>query len=184
MDRDEASRLVDGLFRSMYGICVRYTFRITGSLELSEDIAQQAFMMLYRSLREGGTIDNPRGWLFCVIRREIIHHEERERRHGGPFEELTEFAQPPDSRQFSAYAHDDELGPLLDVLSRRELEVVLLRLESLKYAEIASQLGISTNTVKTLLTRGLKKLQKAAEDKSFGERFRIDDREKTGRTLQ
>lgn len=183
MERSEASRLVDGLFRSTYGICVRYAFRITGSLESSEDIAQQAFMMLYRSLRTGATVDNPRGWLFCVVRREIIRHEERERRHGGRFDELTEVQEPPDSLAFLSHA-DDELGQLLDVLSRRELEVILLRLDSLKYQEIASQLGISTNTVKTLLTRGLKKLQKAAEGRSFGARFRIDDREKVEKTLQ
>jgi DNA-binding CsgD family transcriptional regulator len=55
----------------------------------------------------------------------------------------------------------DDLQSLLHVLTRREGEVLLLRLESLKYREIADQLGISINSVNTLLSRALKKLQLA-----------------------
>jgi len=50
---------------------------------------------------------------------------------------------------------------LLSVLSPREEEVLLLRLETLKYREIAEQLGISINSVNTLLARALRKLQEA-----------------------
>ena len=53
-------------------------------------------------------------------------------------------------------------GPIpAGVLTVREEEVVLLRLQSLKYREIASQLGISDKSVCTLLARALKKLQAA-----------------------
>lgn len=54
-----------------------------------------------------------------------------------------------------------DLRSLLSVLSPREEEVLPLRLESLKYREIAEQLGISVNSVNTLLARALRKLQKA-----------------------
>ena len=50
---------------------------------------------------------------------------------------------------------------LLSVLSPREEEVLLLRLEALKYREIADQLGISMNSVNALLARALRKLQEA-----------------------
>jgi DNA-directed RNA polymerase specialized sigma24 family protein len=39
--------------------------------------------------------------------------------------------------------------------------VLLLRLEALKYREIAEQLGISMNSVNTLLARALRKLEDA-----------------------
>ena len=51
---------------------------------------------------------------------------------------------------------------LLGLLSRREEEVLLLRLEAMKYREIADHLGISMNSVNTLLARALRKLQTAA----------------------
>jgi RNA polymerase sigma factor (sigma-70 family) len=52
----------------------------------------------------------------------------------------------------------------LCLLSRREEEVLLLRLEAMKYREIADHLGISMNSVNTLLARALRKLQKAAAE--------------------
>lgn len=54
-----------------------------------------------------------------------------------------------------------DVRSLLAVLSPREEEVLLLRLEAMKYREIADQLGISMNSVNTLLARALRKLQQA-----------------------
>ena len=47
------------------------------------------------------------------------------------------------------------------MLSPREEEVLLLKLEALKYREIAAQLGISMNSANTLLARALRKLKEA-----------------------
>jgi RNA polymerase sigma factor (sigma-70 family) len=54
------------------------------------------------------------------------------------------------------------IADYLRVLSRREEEVLLLRLEAMKYREIADQLGISMNSVNTILARALQKLKKVA----------------------
>ena len=51
---------------------------------------------------------------------------------------------------------------MFGVLSQREEEVLLLRMESLKYREIGTRLGISANSVTTLLSRAVKKLRIAA----------------------
>jgi RNA polymerase sigma factor (sigma-70 family) len=59
-----------------------------------------------------------------------------------------------------------DIRSLLSVLSPREEEVLLLRLEALKYREIADQLGISMNSVNTLLARALRKLQQATARKT------------------
>jgi RNA polymerase sigma factor (sigma-70 family) len=55
----------------------------------------------------------------------------------------------------------DRVRAHMDLLSVREQEVLLLRLESMKYREIAAALGISINSVNTLLARALTKLQTA-----------------------
>lgn len=59
-----------------------------------------------------------------------------------------------------------DIRRLLSVLTPREEEVLLLRLEALKYREIADQLGISVNSVNTLLARALRKLQQVAVRKT------------------
>jgi RNA polymerase sigma factor (sigma-70 family) len=58
-----------------------------------------------------------------------------------------------------------DIRNFLSVLSPREEEVLLLRLEALKYREIAEQLGISMNSVNSLLARALRKLQQAMGQK-------------------
>ena len=62
----------------------------------------------------------------------------------------------------------DEASRLLALLTPREGEVMLLRMQAMKYREIAAHLGISPNSVSTLLSRALRKLQKAVSDKSVG----------------
>ena len=53
-------------------------------------------------------------------------------------------------------------GRIREQITRREEEVLLLRLKALKYRRIAAQLGISPNSVKTLLARALRKMQRAS----------------------
>jgi RNA polymerase sigma factor (sigma-70 family) len=65
-----------------------------------------------------------------------------------------------------------DIRNLLSVLSPREEEVLLLRLEALKYREIADQLGISMNSVNTLLARALRKLQEASTRQANKERLK------------
>ncbi len=163
----EAARLIDSLFDSWGPSLYRYAFRLGGSRELAEDAVQEAFMALYRQSVCGKGVDNPRGWTLCVVRQQISRHRRDQRRHG---EEL----QPSDALD-ALSARDNEqaegggeadLPNLLSVLTRREEEVVLLRMESLKYREIASQLGVSSKTVGALLARALEKLKRAARMRS------------------
>ena len=63
-----------------------------------------------------------------------------------------------------------DIRDLLSVLSPREEEVLLLRLDALKYREIADQLGISMNSVNALLARALRNLQVAMLEKMKVER--------------
>jgi RNA polymerase sigma factor (sigma-70 family) len=66
-------------------------------------------------------------------------------------------ARSPSERTADASA----VQALLSLLSRREEEVLLLRLEAMKYRKIADHLGISMNSVNTLLARALRKLHEA-----------------------
>jgi DNA-directed RNA polymerase specialized sigma24 family protein len=73
---------------------------------------------------------------------------------------------------------------LLSVLTSREQEVVLLRMQSLKYREIARLLGISRNSVNTLLARALRKLQAAVGKWSAGAGEQSYVERNTSTTLQ
>ena len=163
MDRAEASELVQCLFAGWYPTLVRYALRATGRMESAEDIVQETFLLLYKALRQGQHIDNPKGWTLCVVRRQIGKQRRSVEREFDRVYPLDVLESIPARRwePVSVEAGRDEATRLLGVLSPREGEVVLLRMQAMKYREIATQLGISPATVNTLLARALRKLQQA-----------------------
>ncbi len=161
MDRSQAQRVVTSCFDSWYSALVRYAAGVLGSAASAEDLAQEAFLRLYRELRQGIEITNPKAWLFCVLRNEIGKLKRRQSREG-PLAETGELVEPAPLPATADPA--DELETLFGVLTLREQEVVLLRLASLKYREIAERLGISGSAVNTLLARAVAKLRRATQE--------------------
>jgi RNA polymerase sigma-70 factor (ECF subfamily) len=162
--RESAKTLVSGLFGEWYGPLVRYAYRSTGSLETAEDVVQASFTELYRALLGGAAIENPKGWTLCVVRREIVDRLRERKRHGGAFLALSE-AENLASRRAEPEPggwEEQSLTRLLSGLSAREEEVLLLRAQALKYRQIAAELNIGINSVKTLLSRAIRKMQHAA----------------------
>jgi len=159
MDETEATILVTGLFDRWYTPLIRYVVGATGSSDFAEDLVQDVFMQLYQMLRSGKEIEHPKAWTLCVLRRAVIRQmQERSR-----FEQLDgiEIAQ----NWLDEGTDASVIQNLLRLLSPREQEVLLLRLEAMKYREIADRLGISMTSVNTLLARALRKLHKAVAAK-------------------
>ncbi len=159
--REKAKNMVSGLYSEWYSPLRRYAFRAVGSMEAAEDAVQDTFLELYRALLEGKVVTNPRGWTLCVVRRRIVDQRRREERHGGAFFPLSAAsAVVKESAEALPSEWDDyRLTRLLSVLSRREEEVLLLRSGGMKYRQIAIQLKISINSVKTLLARSIRKMR-------------------------
>ena len=156
MDEIEATELVAALFDSCYTQLVRYAVRSVAKHDVAEDLVQDAFMQLYGALRSGKCIHYPKAWAMCVLRRAVNRHDQ-ERFNQEQFEDYEHI---PNSDHEPACL--SLIADFLGVLSRREEEVLLLRLEAMKYREIADQLGISMNSVNTFLARALQKLKKVA----------------------
>ena len=161
MDQERATRLVNELFDKQGVFLMRYAIRATRCPESAEDIVQEAFLALYRDLRTDKNIDDPRAWLLGTVRNQARKQARYSRTH-------TAYLLPPEAFDLlptptpaaNPEGDSEELGPAaLGVLTPREEEVVLLRLQSLKYREIGEQLGISTKSVCTLLARAIRKLR-------------------------
>jgi RNA polymerase sigma-70 factor (ECF subfamily) len=164
MNQEDATRTVNQLFESWGPFLVRYAVRMTRSFEVADDLVQEAFLALYRDLREGKRIDDLKGWTLGAVRNQVRKHARYLRRQAEdlePCEALDRMAALPSWPDVAA--DFDDGAPLgLSVLSVREEEVLLLRLQSLKYREIAEKLGIGSKSVCTLLARAVKKLQIAS----------------------
>jgi RNA polymerase sigma-70 factor (ECF subfamily) len=178
VSQDEAVRETASLFASWYSCLVRYLYRATRSLEFSEDMAQEAFLQLYRALCRGEKVQNAKGWTLCVARREIIRTRHRDAYERSKREPLDVLEMLPAGRVGGEVLpfEWDALGRLMSVLTQREEEVLLLRVEGLKYREIAFQLGISSNSVSTLVARALRKMRRTAHATSRTEAISTDEK--------
>ncbi|HOL73715.1 MAG TPA: sigma-70 family RNA polymerase sigma factor [Bryobacteraceae bacterium] len=174
MKQEDATRLVASLFDEWAPFLLRYGVRMTRSFEIADDLVQEVFLALYIALLKGKRIDNLKAWTFGALRNQVLKHAqylERRAEDLEPSEELDLIAAQPCWPDVAAGF--DEGAPLdLSVLSVREEEALLLRMQSFKYREIASQLGISTKSVCTLLARALKKLQIASRHPELARRRR------------
>ena len=164
-EHTEASELVTSLFISLGPSLFRYVVRATGSPELADDTIQEVFLALYRKLRLGERVDNPAAYVFGAARNQVRKEFRKQAQRN---ELLVDRAILDQTRAADESTHDtaagvDDVMALFSVLTEREESVVLLRLQSLKYREIADQLDISPKTVATLLARSVRKLRKAVK---------------------
>jgi RNA polymerase sigma factor (sigma-70 family) len=177
MTEPEADEYVRTLFVSWYPTAVRCAFRRCGSLESAEDVVQDAFRQLFLALINGCKVENAKAWTFKVIQREIARNYRAEL-HRSESLEPTEVLdlRPAVGPRTDSFIENDELTRRLAVLTAREEEVLLLRMQGFRYQEIAAALHISPNSVKTLLARALRKLHDNATAPGIDELPRSNSR--------
>lgn len=168
MNENDATELVTALYDLWYMALVRYALRTTENYAIAEDLAQETFMQLYQALRTGSDIEHPKGWTLSVLRR-AMNRQMKDLSLYGPLDELKMAADAV--TDIEGLFESADIRALLLVLTPREEEVLLLRLDAMKYREIADELGISMNSVNTLLARALRKLQQAMSQGMIKERI-------------
>lgn len=186
MNQEDATRTVNHLFESWGPFLLRYAVRMTRSFEVADDVVQEAFLALFRDLRAGKRIDNLKAWTLGTVRNQVRKHARYVRHQAEELEPSDALDMMPARPRWPDVAADfDDGAPLgLSVLSCREEEVLLLRLQSFKYREIADKLGIGTKSVCTLLARAVKKLQIASRSVRNGELARKPGHSEVPNALQ
>ena len=170
MDRDERI-LVDNALRDPAAFSeivnrhkamvfsVAYNF--FGNRTIAEDIAQDAYLELFRNLGKLESDLHLTFWLRQTVTRKCIDWNRRlkHRRHQ-PIEDAPEprFEEQPRDPILA-----DELARMVATLPGKMRLVVILRFqEDLKLAEIGEVLNMPVNTVKTTLRRALERLRPKA----------------------
>lgn len=157
-DKDAAFRL---LYDTYYLPLCLYSIQITGTSETSEDLVQSLFVDFWDREIYKKIETNLHAWLFTAIRYSSITYIQRKKYF------------PLDDSYELSYSPIDEFYNEEDLLEKRKNILIELKklpiqeynvltkiiLEGKKYKEVADELGISLNTVKTHLSRGLKKLR-------------------------
>jgi RNA polymerase sigma-70 factor (ECF subfamily) len=181
--REQEDQLVR-LFNELRVPVFRYLRRIGLSSEDSEDVVQEAFLRLFRRLRERGQEENLRGWVYRVAHNLAIDRCKRQRRLSTrSLQEWTELCE---------LLIDEALNPeelligkeriavvnrAIGTLSHRQRQCLFLRMEGFRYREIGERLGMKVSTVAASLRRAKEKLRanemKWPGEDEFGARVKI-----------
>lgn len=164
-DAGTFERQVAALFHERFPSLFRYLDRLTGDPDLAADLAQEAFVRLYT---RGNLPDDPRAWLGAVATNLYRDAWRRDKR-----------------RTEIAVTHVEEVGPvsgalnpdealeerdtrrevrrILERLSPRDRQLLLLRHEGYSYRELAQAVGVAESGVGTLLLRATRAFRAAYE---------------------
>ena len=149
------------LYEREAGGLLRYARALAANPEMAHDALQEAFFRLFLCRSAGQRIRSPKGWLFRVARNYLLDQKKAGSRNEVGMESLRNVAGPAEGTDAGGRASELLQGLRQMGLSPREMECVRLRIEDLRYDEIAGVLGLSAGTVGALLARAHGKIRKA-----------------------
>lgn len=153
----------------------RYLRGVTGSTQLADDLSQETWLAVIRSIRRLRQPDRFVPWLFTIARRTVVNQlrnpwpgTERPVGRAGDFkDDASETADGPSVEVLNRM----EVQEGLDALPPREREVLILfHLQDLPLADCAAVLGVPPGTVKSRLFRARRMLRRALDERGYDER--------------
>ncbi|MDT7659800.1 MAG: hypothetical protein QOF38_4515 [Pseudonocardiales bacterium] len=145
----------------------RLAYRLTGNAHDAEDLTQETFIRVFRSLAsyQPGTFE---GWLHRITTNlflDMVRRRSRLRMEGLPDDTDRLPGGGPDPEQIYSETHlDPMLQASLDELAPEfRAAVVLCDIEGLSYEEIGATLGVKLGTVRSRIHRGRAALRESLE---------------------
>jgi RNA polymerase sigma factor (sigma-70 family) len=138
---------------------LRYVHRLTGDLDVAEDVAQDALVRMLDA--DGDAIRNPRAWLYRVatnVLRDGVRREEMKRRRPIPVDPDRPLTPDRDLERREAIAR---VRAVLDTLPVRDRELLILRESGFRYREIAQVLDVKTESIPMMVARALARFRAA-----------------------
>jgi RNA polymerase sigma-70 factor (ECF subfamily) len=161
----------DEVVRTHSARVYRLAYRLTGDPHDAEDLTQEVFVRVFRSLSSytPGTFE---GWLHRITTNLFLDQVRRKQRIR--FDALAEDAgdrlagrEPTPAQAYDDRHFDADVQQALDALSPEfRAAVVLCDVEGLSYEEIAATLGVKLGTVRSRIHRGRAQLRAALEHRT------------------
>lgn len=126
---------------------------------MSEDLAQEAMLRLLRT--DDKQPDNPRAWLYRVVTNLVRDRarslERRQRKHAY----LMNSDDPEPAGDVERREVQREVRAVLERLSPRDREMLILRESGFQHKEIAQIVGVQPQSVSVLLARAFERFKNA-----------------------
>jgi RNA polymerase sigma-70 factor (ECF subfamily) len=158
----------DDLVRQHSARVYRLAYRLTGNMHDAEDLTQEVFVRVFRSLPSytPGTFE---GWLHRITTNLFLDMARRRQRIrfeglGDQAVGLLRDGEPTPAQVFDARHLDTDVQQALEALAPEyRAAVVLCDIEGLSYEEIAATLGVKLGTVRSRIHRGRAQLRTALD---------------------
>lgn len=147
------------LFRTEWPRMVGMLSRMTGNRHRAEDLAQEAFLRLHVQRQ---VLQNPTAWLYRVTVRlglDAIRSDRRRGRWEQGAAALNSLPSTPDT-QFQLAERQKLVGRVLERMTKRSAQLLILRYSGLSFAEVAEIIGRRVSSVGTLLDRAERDFKK------------------------
>ena len=159
-DTQSYAQLVEKYHRSL----LAYIFKMVGDRDMVEDIGQEVFFTVYRSLRR---FDENRGvpfsaWLFTVARNHcitVLRQKRTERRRGPEGLEFLEDGRKNPEEHIVAREQMAAVAASLQQIPELFRKTIVMSLEGDSLEDIAASHGISLGTVKSRLFRAKERMK-------------------------
>ena len=154
------------LFEAHFTRIHRYLNRLSGDPALAADVAQDAFVRLYR---RGSLPDAPEAWLISVamnLVRNAKSTRSRRLRLLSPARAENVLSDPPPAPDEAVEAEDSRrrVRLALDRMPERERRMLLLRAEGYSYRDIAGALRLNEASVGVFLARARQAFRQIYEE--------------------
>jgi len=164
------------LVKEHTGKIVGLAWRLVGNREEAEDLAQEAFLRLYRALPEFRGESRISTWLYRTTTRLAIDYLRRERLKRklfffrqdndapDPVEQASDWRKNPSEEILSQEAIRSLRNSMKKLSARQQVIFTLRHYEGLSMKEIAEHLNIETGTVKAHLHRAVTQIREDLSD--------------------
>ncbi len=150
----EAPRFdIAGLVAEHHADLYRYAYRLTGSVQDAEDLTQQTFLVAQTRLEMIRGVENPRAWLFTVLRHCFLKGKRKRMPLSIPDLEI-HVDEIPHHVDHDPQIDSERLQAALDRLPDPfKLVLMLFYFEDYSYRQIAEELNLPVGTVMSRLSR-------------------------------
>ena len=166
----EAELATVAVYEAFGAALLRYATQVSGSQDEGRDAVQEVFLRYFVERRYGRNIENPRAWLYHVLRNYLL---DKLKAASSQREVQTE-----DVESLTVQNREDPERLLLrsqgaqeiaKVLSGREFTCLKLRSDGFSYSEIAELMDVRIGTVGAMIARAQSKLRRyGGGDKKTG----------------
>jgi RNA polymerase sigma-70 factor, ECF subfamily len=143
----------------------RYVLILGASPDRAQDVTQEVFLQYYRSVRGDARIEQRKAWLLRVAHNLTINYfVAADRISTGAVVPDVPSSEPTPEARVLQNERSEALHRAVLALSPQQKACLTLRVEGLRYSEIAAVLGISRPSVGEFLRRAVRKLREALRE--------------------